>query len=684
MCLARKCQLKIIIDWEPSIRPCEFNNFARIFNEAIDVQTGNAEYGEMMRILRDTGLNLVDFITSPPPIYNQLRNFMSKNSRRPKILLVLDKARSVVINNEPGCNMVRYLLLQMNNKIIKQQYSHESCGHLSNLNLKYGCIPFDTMPYSTSLVGHNPRISDLLECIPAEGREHEFFARLIRNNVENRGILYTRIDEIKGFDDIDDLIKRHNSRLYRKHGHREIDKHLGNVFIRGYEDDTLSIITKLLKLSSSGVGGYTESIESWFKETPREEIDDEGKKEALKKLFEKSKVALIYGAAGTGKSTMINHISRYFSDKSRLYLAKTNPAVDNLRRRVVADSNSIFRTIAKHNLSVDNTDYDILFVDECSTVSNSDMVKILNRTKFKLIVLVGDVYQIESIQFGNWFGAVRFFIPQSSVFELVTLFRTEKEELLDLWKKVRNIDGDIVEHITKNNHSQRLDGSVFHQVAEDEIILCLNYDGLYGINNANKFLQSSNSNPSEEWGVATYKVGDPVLFNELERFKPLIYNNLKGKIVGIVPGVDNIQFDVEIDKAITQLHAGGLDLKWIKTVDGKSTIRFVVYKNGGTDDDDHPLNTVVPFQVAYAVSIHKAQGLEYNSVKIIVAEAVDEAVTHSIFYTAITRAKENLKIYWTPEVGNKVISNLKHKINRRDAVLLSNKYSLSLGPPMKI
>lgn len=45
-------------------------------------------------------------------------------------------------------------------------------------------------------------------------------------------------------------------------------------------------------------------------------------------------------------------------------------------------------------------------------------------------------------------------------------------------------------------------------------------------------------------------------------------------------------------------------------------------------------DTVVPFQVAYAVSIHKAQGLEYRSVKIVITNETEERITHNIFYTA--------------------------------------------------
>ena len=88
------------------------------------------------------------------------------------------------------------------------------------------------------------------------------------------------------------------------------------------------------------------------------------------------------------------------------------------------------------------------------------------------------------------------------------------------------------------------------------------------------------------------------------------------------------------------------------------------------DDDEDTSNTVVPFQVAYAVSTHKAQGLEYRSVKIVITDEVDEMISHSIFYTAITRARERLKIYWTPEVENKVLSNMAPMDRRKDVGIL--------------
>lgn len=70
------------------------------------------------------------------------------------------------------------------------------------------------------------------------------------------------------------------------------------------------------------------------------------------------------------------------------------------------------------------------------------------------------------------------------------------------------------------------------------------------------------------------------------------------------------------------------------------------------------MRSIIPFQLAYAVSIHKAQGLEYDSVKIIIPSNNAERITHGIFYTAITRAKKHLKIYCSSETLKTVISRI--------------------------
>ena len=85
----------------------------------------------------------------------------------------------------------------------------------------------------------------------------------------------------------------------------------------------------------------------------------------------------------------------------------------------------------------------------------------------------------------------------------------------------------------------------------------------------------------------------------------------------------------------------------------------------------------MPFQVAYAVSIHKAQGLEYDSVKIVITDANEDDITHSIFYTAVTRARESLKIFWTPETQQAVLKSLQRSTSSKDVALLSTRRGLT-------
>ncbi len=53
-------------------------------------------------------------------------------------------------------------------------------------------IPFDELPLISSLYRHNPKISDLFECIDLNNREDELLYRYIQNNAEKNGILYTQ------------------------------------------------------------------------------------------------------------------------------------------------------------------------------------------------------------------------------------------------------------------------------------------------------------------------------------------------------------------------------------------------------------------------------------------------------------------------------------------------------------
>lgn len=674
--LGENMPIIIITGWEVSIRDCEYKNFTSLVR-GHSIKTSYKEQQGISSFLTSTGFNLTELVDFTDEEFQTIRQQATESAKRVVFFDDLERCRTLIKTNAAGSNLLRYFLYHMNNKIIKNQKQNFSNNHLSSLYMKNGCIPFDKMPFTSSPMGHNPRLSDLFACLNASDRQHELLARLVRNNTEIKGQLFTPVKDIDGFEEIPVLVRKYNNALW--HGHLENSKLMiesNHIFINGYKENTRFIISKLEELAQSGVENYSNSVMAWLNE-PNHGVDCEEKKKALTQMFERSHVALMYGSAGTGKSTLINHVAHFFADKKKLFLAQTNPAVDNLKRRVTA-ANSKFLTITKFLRKQDvDTTYDLIIIDECSTVSNLDMKNILTKADTTLLLMVGDSYQIASIRFGNWFSVANEFVPESSVFELKRPYRSSNSGLLALWDRVRNMDDTILEIIARQGYSIELDVSIFNPSENDEIILCLNYDGLYGINNINRFLQESNPNDPVSWGIQQYKVNDPILFNETDRFTPLIYNNMKGKIVGIeildcdMP-TERIQFDVELNIVINGIDTIGLDLELLgNSKNGNSVIRFSVNKLKSTDeDDDGSSSSVVPFQVAYAISIHKAQGLEYNSVKVVITDEIDELITHNIFYTAITRARNKLKIYWSPEVEKKVLNSIRPKNNKKDVHLL--------------
>jgi len=708
----RRMPIRIIVDWEVSIRPCEFSNFTKLINNYGFIP-GKVEQQNINNYLTKTGLSLSEIILFSDDVYQDVYDLVVPKTDAKHFFDILNICRDIIREVRPGCNVIRYLLHNMTNRIIKNQYKdhwkwncqegqYEHVGgnfKLSNLYLAYECIPFDTMPFCSALKHHVPSLSDLFSSLDATGREHEILAWIIKNNTEQKGILFTSLEksEIDGkyklgnFEDIETLVRKYNEKLYdnEKQQARKLIIKNDYIFIEGYKDDTISIIRTIKNITQAGIDNYSNTVKHWIENQDYSNVSDE-KKTALVNMFDKSKVSLIYGAAGTGKTTMISYISTFFQDFSRLYLAHTNPAVNNLKRKVAASSKCDFMTIAKFNNKYAKDikrDYDILIIDECSTVSNRSMKELLDLAKYKLLILVGDTYQIEAIEFGNWFDAIRSFLPKTSVCELTIPYRSESKQLLGLWDNVRKMEDDVYDRLQAGEISATLDTSIFNLAAENEIILCLNYGGLYGINNINHFMQENNSGKEIWRGIQRYKVGDPILFNDsADQFfsvnkdqLPIIHNNIKGRIVDFCvqdagKAIERIQFDVEIDKPLIDLSSKDLNFEIIgNAISGNSIIRFAVYKNKSTDeDDDGTSQTIVPFQVAYAVSIHKAQGLEYDSVKIVITDEIDELITHSIFYTAITRARKSLKIYWTQFVEKKVIGRIKPKNNHQDVALLKN------------
>ena len=213
----QKMPINVLTDFEVSIRPCEINNFSRIFGYRINITPSHNEYKRLMKFLTQSGATITDIIIANDEDYNRIKADILFQAKSIQFFEILDEARELVRNNHNGSNIVRYLASIMRNKVIKDQIDTDNNAKLSDLCLNYGCIPFDQMPFATSLINHNPEKIDVVNSISSQGRDMELMARHIQDNTSIAGHLYTNVDELTFYGNVAQLVESYNDKLYYKH-----------------------------------------------------------------------------------------------------------------------------------------------------------------------------------------------------------------------------------------------------------------------------------------------------------------------------------------------------------------------------------------------------------------------------------------------------------------------------------
>lgn len=672
-------KIRLINNYVVSIRPCELKNVAKILGEEIRIEDSYKEYGNVMKIIKDDETNLLEIVLSSEDKYMNYLTEIREGAGNYNISNLLSLLRKRLKDNLPGNNVLRYILVKLENVVIRDQYESVSNSHLGGLYLRNKSIPFDSMPYAMSLYNHNVSYFHLINAIDDYNRDEEKFAKHIKDNSELNNKLYTDASEVEKFGDLGALLSKYNRNLMNfgidLSGKNSIKNEHNLLYINSYESNSIEIIKKMKEYMCCPGHEIIDSMKNSdysFEELTSDKI------ELLGSIFDRYSIALIHGPAGTGKTKMLEVLAYIFKNFSKLFLSNTNTSVENLRKRIskVDDLNSYFKTTASYN-NYDNKNYDILIIDECSTVSNMEMLKILNKQKFKIVILSGDVFQIESIKYGNWFSLTYNMFKKDFVYELLKNNRTDDEDLKELWKKIRDDDEYGYEKICNKEYSSVPDETIFTPVCEDEVILCLNYDGPFGINNINKLLQDKNYNNEISIGIDSFKIDDHIIFNDCPRFKNL-YNNLKGIIKNIELDEENdkIWFTILVYDAVTNDFDS---FEILNSENNQTLVKFYVKNFKDTNEDDSDFEHIIPFSLSYALSIHKAQGLEYDSVKIIITSNVDDRINKNIFYTAITRAKKYLKIFWSSESQKKIFEQMQTSNNTRDISILKGKINKEIN-----
>ena len=679
-----KSKIKVVTNWKVSIDPSCLNKLGKILKIDIKLNKNYGEYNALMNFLTRTGINLFDLINIHEDNFQNALDqiYGETNTNTFKDVLIKLRRDYSLSSNKKGKHTIRYILLNLREETLEFVLPNAFDKYClsDDLYITSRCYPFEKKPFISNLAGRKTSKGNIKDILEITNGSTEFDTvrpyLTIESMIRETGELYFDIDSVASRE----AIKKYNSSLdqWECSNGFMINEENGFLSIASYEITTIFILNKLLKFSKISNRGQRESNLRYLKQC-NINFEDPLKKVALQKLFVNSQVMLIYGAAGTGKTTLINYISNMMNQSKKLFLTKTHTALQNLERRIENPGlDSDFISIDSFTKTITLTDYDIVFIDECSTIDNRTMKRLLEKIdESTLLVLAGDIYQIESIDFGNWFYYAKDIIKTDGAnVELLNTWRTDKKELKGLWDEVRKIQPIITEKLAIDGpFSADIGEEIFVSQDEDEIVLCLNYDGKFGLNNMNLYFQNANTKSEVyTWAEWTFKVGDPVIFLDTKR-SPLLYNNLKGRIVDISKRDSAILFTLDIDTILTERQCRNESFEFVDVTDRGTRIRLEVI---ASDDESAPeeerFKTIIPFQIAYAVSIHKAQGLEYNSVKIIIPSYNAEKISHSIFYTAITRAKEKLKIFWSAETMKAIVESFdKEKIGQRTLEFIEKK-----------
>jgi len=376
-------------------------------------------------------------------------------------------------------------------------------------------------------------------------------------------------------------------------------------------------------------------------------------------LAASSKVLIITGGPGTGKTTIITAILRIFQQlKLKMLLAApTGRAAKRMSEATGWEAKTIHRLLEysphKGGFKKDQDDpleADVIIIDEASMIDTLLMYHLLKAIPPQVhLILVGDVDQLPSVGPGN----VLKDIIDSGVFTAVRLkeiFRQAQESMIIVnAHKVNQGDFPFLKDPEKREPSdfyfiqeedpEKILGQVitlcaeripnrfgFHAIKDIQVLTPM-HKGVIGAINLNIELQKTlNSNQQGiTHGSRTFKLGDKVM---------QIVNNYDKEVfngdIGWVSKIDQENREITID------------------FDG----RLVTYDYSGLDE-------VV---LAYAISVHKSQGSEYPAVVLPVTTQHYMLLQRNLIYTGITRARKLVVLIGTKKALAIAIRNNKPQL----------------------
>lgn len=190
-------------------------------------------------------MNLMDILLADEGDY-EIYIQQVELSKKPELEETFDKIREIIIGEKPGSNILRYITAYLKNDVIRDQLSDRSNNRLSYLYLKNEAIPFDEMPYASSLCGHNLLKSRLNKCLEIYNCEHQYVSAMVNREAYDSNTLYVTVDENQ-LDYYQYEVEKFNQNLYEstKQQLRKIETFTNHLYVKNYYEITKSVIENI-------------------------------------------------------------------------------------------------------------------------------------------------------------------------------------------------------------------------------------------------------------------------------------------------------------------------------------------------------------------------------------------------------------------------------------------------------
>ena len=442
----------------------------------------------------------------------------------------------------------------------------------------------------------------------------------------------------------------------------------------------LNIANKIIEMTKKPSPNYKLKSEIEKVSEKQSIVLSDEQKEAVKSAIN-SNVSVITGGPGTGKTTIIKCVIDILRDKGMSYVlaAPTGRAAKRITETTNEEAKTLHRLLeitkiedtdidTFANFPVTTIDADVLIIDEASMIDTILMNNVVKALKSDTrLIIVGDADQLPSVGAGN---VLKDIIDSNIVttVRLTEIYRqSAKSDIIlgahsvkegnHLQFKSKNTDLYFIETSSieetreeiKSLMTYRIKSFFEEHISEDIQVITPIKKTDIGTYELNKLLQEIKLNPTSE--MRHRKMGDRT-FYETDKVMQ-VRNN----------------YDIKWDyKGVQGTGVYNGDIGIIETINTTEQYLIVDYDERKVKYDFEELDQI---EHAYAVTVHKSQGSEFNTVIIPLYVCYEKLFNRNLIYTAMTRAKSLLIFIGKRSVidymidntnENKRLTGLKYKI----------------------